>query len=53
MQTEDEMSQGKTADTVCVQMTRAQGNDNTHSHERAQHINKFNRLFYLCVWLWF
>lgn len=51
MQTEDEMSQGKTADTVCVQMTRAQGNDNTH--ERAQHINKFNRLLYLCVWLWF
>lgn len=30
---------------VCVQMIRAQGNDNTH--ERAQHINEFNRLFYL------
>lgn len=30
MQTVDEMSHGKTADTVCVRMTRAQGNDNTH-----------------------
>lgn len=40
--------------TVCVQMIRAQGNDNTH--KRALHINKFTRFIlmhlYFCTFLY-